>query len=1145
MVNRSGIGKICLVTHQWLVLAMLSLQGFVTATPGRASTVTVPLVPVGHPGNAADSRTSLGAVPYGFSIGAYEITAGQFTTFLNAVARSDPYGLYDSNAGDMATRPTGPRIQRSGLSGSYSYSVAADYEDRPINFISWGDAARFCNWLHNGQPAGVQGPGTTERGSYTLDGATTNDRYLTITRSPSATYVLPTENEWYKAAYFDPSITAANKYWSFATRSNNTPSNQLLSPDPGNNANFYQDGQYTLKSYLRTDVGDFENSVGPWGTYDQMGNVGEWTDTIRSGAFAVRGESYSTGDSGGATIGYRFVRAVAPDDEETKNGFRVALLSTATIISVADGQTLTQTQAGYPLLSGDVEVQKVGGGTLVLTAANSYTGPTSVAAGVLLVTNSAAIGSTESIEVAAAATLDVRPLVDGLSIRSGQMLGGVGTVLGSVTFGQGSTLSPGLFGNATSGILTTNLEKPGTVDFVSVPEPTTLGLSGIGLGLLAVASLRRDRTQGGRLWPARWFAWRGFRKPRSTKALRSRSSTSMCPAVSSARRSWARVVIGALVLVWGIGSSGRAQPISDFSPVTDPITQYLASRPTIPGAGLLIADLEGDVIHEQYWGTYDRTTVVPIASASKWLSAGVIMSLVDQGTLDLDRPVGQTLSSFAGRPNGKADMTVRQMFSHTSGLPGQTQWESSSTVTLQEAATGIGQFALMRSTPGASFAYGGASMQVAGAVAEVIGSTGWADLFTTRIAGPLGMNATDYLGVGTAANPRIAGGIRSSVGDIAAYLRMIGNQGLFDGQRILSAEAVQVMLSDQTGGAPVASVPSGIDAYRGYGIGNWIERTSGSGQPVEFSSPGVFGTTPWINVEHGYYGVFLVDSSLSGFDDFVDDIRDFTAAQFAAEQVSLFVSSGTLTQRQIGYETLSGERPVVKTGGGTVILDGSNTHAGNTSIQQGSIEVAHAAALSTSTVSPLLGGTLSLTSNLRTTVGGLNLNAGGLVDIGTGSVTVAAGLSSPNLVSALLSGRAGGSWNGSSGINSSAAAASSGSRTVGWLDNENGSVTFGYAAAGDTNLDWTIDILDIANVLGSGKINAGVAATWAEGDFNYDGFADILDIADFISTGLFNTGSYNVSAGTIATVPEPGMMGGVGVGLGFLGLAALHRRRFA
>ena len=352
------------------------------------------------------------------------------------------------------------------------------------------------------------------------------------------------------------------------------------------------------------------------------------------------------------------------------------------------------------------------------------------------------------------------------------------------------------------------------------------------------------------------------------------------------------------------GWSARAEPIFDFSPVTSPITDYLAVRPMIPGAGLLIGDFAGNVIHEQYWGAYNRHTVVPIASASKWLSAGVIMSLVDQQKLDLDRPVGQILPSFAGRPNGKADMTVRQMFSHTSGLPGQTQWESSSTVTLQTAAERIGQFTLMQASPGTSFAYGGPSMQVAGAVAEVAGGTGWANLFTTTIAGPLGMTATDYLGVGTAENPRIAGGVRSSVDDIAAYLRMIGNQGLFNGQRILSAGAVQLMLSDQTGGATASSFPSAIDTYRGYGIGNWIERTNAGGQPVEFSSPGVFGTTPWINIEHGYYGVFLVDSSLSGFDDFTDDIRDFTAAQFAAVPepagVSLFgLGLGLLTVRAL------------------------------------------------------------------------------------------------------------------------------------------------------------------------------------------------------------------------------------------------------
>jgi formylglycine-generating enzyme required for sulfatase activity len=283
------------------------------------------MVAVTSPGNAADIRNGFGDVSYSYSMSRFEVTAAQYTTFLNAVARSDPYGLYDSNPSDMGTWPTGPRIQRSGGAGNYSYSVAADYANRPINFISWGDAARFCNWLHNGQPVGLQGASTTERGSYTLDGATTSAQYMMITRSPTASFVLPTEDEWYKAAYYDPAIAGGNKYWNFATGSNTTPSNDLVNPDPGNNANFFQDG-YSLPSFLRTNVGDFENSLSPWGTYDQMGNVGEWTETVRSGGFAVRGESYSTGDSGGATIGYRFVRFVSPIDEETKNGFRIAMI---------------------------------------------------------------------------------------------------------------------------------------------------------------------------------------------------------------------------------------------------------------------------------------------------------------------------------------------------------------------------------------------------------------------------------------------------------------------------------------------------------------------------------------------------------------------------------------------------------------------------------------------------------------------------------------------------------------------------------------------------------------------------------------------------------------------------------------------------
>ena len=266
--------------------------------------------------------------------------------------------------------------------------------------------------------------------------------------------------------------------------------------------------------------------------------------------------------------------------------------------------------------------------------------------------------------------------------------------------------------------------------------------------------------------------------------------------------------------------------------------------------------------------------------------------------------------------------------------------------------------------------------------------------------------------------------------------------------------------------------------------------------------------------------------------------------------ITIDVASGTQTQTQAGYPTLSGSIPVVKTGAGTLVITAANTLTGSTTVQQGTLQLANGSALASSTIVPVAGGNVSLTPYLQTTVGGLAPNAGGLVDVGSGYVTVASGLSPTDLVTAIVAGRGDGSWTGASGITSSVAAADvavSIPRSVGWVDNGDGSVSFAFAAPGDTNIDWQVDVLDAGNFLSFGKFDTGLAATWLEGDFNYDGVVDVLDAADFFGTGLYDAGTYNPpagAAGAVAAVPEPSGLALLAC-LGGMAVAAFRRRRTA
>jgi len=166
-------------------------------------------VTVGNAGNANDS-TGYGGVTYQYQIGKFLVTNSDYEEFLDSVASADPYGLYDASMGSDARGG----ITRSGSSGSYTYSTRANMCAKPVTFVSWFDAARYCNWLHNGR-----GNGSTETGAYTLNGATTGDA---VAKNPGALYWIPTENEWYKAAYHK-SGGRNTGYWTYATQSDTAP----------------------------------------------------------------------------------------------------------------------------------------------------------------------------------------------------------------------------------------------------------------------------------------------------------------------------------------------------------------------------------------------------------------------------------------------------------------------------------------------------------------------------------------------------------------------------------------------------------------------------------------------------------------------------------------------------------------------------------------------------------------------------------------------------------------------------------------------------------------------------------------------------------------------------------------------------------
>jgi hypothetical protein len=246
--------------------ALVRLFSLVAATFWLASSApadTFDWVTVGDPGNACDPQGTgrcFGAVGYSYRIAAHEVTNAHYAEFLNAKATSDPFDLY--NAG-MASSSGG--IARSGSPGSYTYAAVPGRENKPVTFITLFDAMRFVNWLHNGR-----GNGDTETGAYTLLGGTPTPSNEPVERNPGATVFLTSDAEWYKAAYYDAS---AGVYYDYPAGSDS----QIVCSTPSGVSNRANCGGAVGDL---TDVGSYPGSPSPSGTFDQGGNIAEWTDTL-------------------------------------------------------------------------------------------------------------------------------------------------------------------------------------------------------------------------------------------------------------------------------------------------------------------------------------------------------------------------------------------------------------------------------------------------------------------------------------------------------------------------------------------------------------------------------------------------------------------------------------------------------------------------------------------------------------------------------------------------------------------------------------------------------------------------------------------------------------------------------------------------
>lgn len=270
---------------------------------------------------------------------------------------------------------------------------------------------------------------------------------------------------------------------------------------------------------------------------------------------------------------------------------------------------------------------------------------------------------------------------------------------------------------------------------------------------------------------------------------------------------------------------------------------------------------DGKIIYTKEQGDFTINSQEQIASCSKWLSAALVMTFVDEGKISLEDTVGKYLQIFS--KYGKGNITIRECLCHETGIESahfpKSIFELVKYKTLEEEVNDIAKNKKLIASPGKEFRYGSVGLNTAGRILEIISGRSFEELMQEKIFIPLDMTQSSFEG-NRAANP--SGGAKSTASDYMHFLEMILNKGVYNGKRILSEASVELMQQSQTNLQMIAYAPKAAEGFN-YAFGEWVLDTDNSGKSAVVASPGLFGTWPLVDLKRGYVCIFFVKNLLT------------------------------------------------------------------------------------------------------------------------------------------------------------------------------------------------------------------------------------------------------------------------------------------